>query len=384
MNFLNSGFIALVNWFISKIYRLVDDQTIQKLYSSTYLPHKSIIGNKGHTEIKLQVLPSQYLTQFNWVDSLRIDNATSKALSFSEIQNLKVLSAAGINVHRSLILLSSVCNSSGYLYKSGFQKDLVLHFFRIPDKVSCALSIINLFDGNYYHWVNDILPWIKVYLYIVKSIPEAKLLTNNFEEGSFQLQYLSLLGVSRDQIIMKRSNYTLVNKALVPHLPYLTISQNDRWNYMHILLPNNYHWLRKMLIRSLNKGDKNIYIKRKVGSRSVKNENEVVKVLSPYNFVTLELEQLSVGDQIKYFSAAECIVAAHGAGITNIAYCKQGVKLIEFFPADRSTLTTSAFYQISRFLEIDHHYIICKSDKQEDMYVNTNVLSETLEKLNMT
>jgi hypothetical protein len=66
--------------------------------------------------------------------------------------------------------------------------------------------------------------------------------------------------------------------------------------------------------------------------------------------VRLELEDLSIEDQINLFSNAEVIVCAHGAAMTNMLFCKPHTKLFEITCGS----TYHPFNTFSKILELRH------------------------------
>jgi hypothetical protein len=81
-----------------------------------------------------------------------------------------------------------------------------------------------------------------------------------------------------------------------------------------------------------------IYVTRRVaGKRSVVNESEVIDALAKRGFETVEAERLSAAEQVRTFAEAACIVAPHGAGLTNILFSELP-NVIELVPADRWNL----------------------------------------------
>jgi capsular polysaccharide biosynthesis protein len=81
-----------------------------------------------------------------------------------------------------------------------------------------------------------------------------------------------------------------------------------------------------------------IYISRaKAEKRRVVNEEEVLSILTPRGFVKVQLEDLSVREQIRLFSQAQAVVAPHGAGLVNTLFCNPGTPLVELFPSGKST-----------------------------------------------
>ena len=98
-----------------------------------------------------------------------------------------------------------------------------------------------------------------------------------------------------------------------------------------------------------------IYISRdKTTMRRVRNEPELVTFLERHGFAKVHLEDLDVLEQILLFEQAEFIVSPHGAGLTNILFCRPGTKLLEIFP-DRG-LHSSAFMRMATLLDISYGY----------------------------
>jgi capsular polysaccharide biosynthesis protein len=73
-----------------------------------------------------------------------------------------------------------------------------------------------------------------------------------------------------------------------------------------------------------------LYIDRR-GSRlrPLVNEDELVRALSAAGFLPVRPETLSVADQVRLFRGADVIVAPHGAGLTNLGFCRPGTRVIE-------------------------------------------------------
>jgi capsular polysaccharide biosynthesis protein len=77
--------------------------------------------------------------------------------------------------------------------------------------------------------------------------------------------------------------------------------------------------------------DRNVYIARR-GTRQVENATEVERFLLRRNFTFHTLDDLSIDDQIDLFSAADWVVAAHGAELGNLLFCQPGTKVLELSP----------------------------------------------------
>ncbi|MBO0906574.1 glycosyltransferase family 61 protein [Jiella sonneratiae] len=101
-----------------------------------------------------------------------------------------------------------------------------------------------------------------------------------------------------------------------------------------------------------------IYISRRDSKkRTIENEDEVIKFLENQGFKALELSRLTVREQISAFAAAEIVVAAHGAGLTNVIYCNPNVRVIEMLPR---SYQNPCFSTIGQALGID--WTVCVFD----------------------
>jgi capsular polysaccharide biosynthesis protein len=86
----------------------------------------------------------------------------------------------------------------------------------------------------------------------------------------------------------------------------------------------------------------------------VANEAALVDFLAEAGFVNVFLEELDVGEQIRLFRGAEIIVGAHGAGLTNILFCRPGTKLLELFPT--GGLHASSFIRMASLLGLEYAF----------------------------
>src|SRR5262249_38563514 len=90
-----------------------------------------------------------------------------------------------------------------------------------------------------------------------------------------------------------------------------------------------------------------IYVPRQ-GVRRVSNSDEVESAsrelgLEIYDFRT-------VANEFEYFRSAELVVGAHGAGLTNIAFCLPGTKILELVPSDH---VYPYYYTLAEAAELD-------------------------------
>ena len=119
-------------------------------------------------------------------------------------------------------------------------------------------------------------------------------------------------------------------------------------NYLRFLVNSNTKIQKKILWITRTK-------------RRVLNEKQIVKRLKiNYSVTIVDLEKISVVEQINLFNKHEVYIGPHGAGFTNIVFINSVYKrkLIEIFPED---LGTPTYCMISSSQNIKHYSYVGKS-----------------------
>ncbi len=116
--------------------------------------------------------------------------------------------------------------------------------------------------------------------------------------------------------------------------------------------------------QKINKYFSKIYISRKNSfHRSLINEDDVEKLFERYGFEIIYAEDHSLEDQIDMFSNASVVAGPHGAGLSNIVFCKRLSKLFELFSPRYSP---DCFEKISKIMRADYlSYLGDYSDQVE-------------------
>lgn len=77
-------------------------------------------------------------------------------------------------------------------------------------------------------------------------------------------------------------------------------------------------------------GPHNIYIARSdTANRPVTNEAEIQEIATRLGYVCVAPGSMSVHDQVRLFRGARIVAGPHGAGLTNLAFCQPGTKVLE-------------------------------------------------------
>jgi len=82
------------------------------------------------------------------------------------------------------------------------------------------------------------------------------------------------------------------------------------------------------------------------------NQQEVLQSLRPLGFKPVWLERLPLAQQIELFYRAECVIGPHGAGLTNLLFCRPGALAIELGTPYR---VLPCFAEIAHHRRLHHH-----------------------------
>ncbi|HET9019267.1 MAG TPA: glycosyltransferase family 61 protein [Acetobacteraceae bacterium] len=67
-------------------------------------------------------------------------------------------------------------------------------------------------------------------------------------------------------------------------------------------------------------------------NRVLANERELIALVERAGFTAVELSDKPVPEQVRLFATASHILAPHGAGLTNIGFCRPGARIVELHP----------------------------------------------------
>jgi capsular polysaccharide biosynthesis protein len=84
--------------------------------------------------------------------------------------------------------------------------------------------------------------------------------------------------------------------------------------------------------------------------RKLINEQDLLPVLEKFGFKRIFAEDFSLSEMCTLMRDVTHVVAPHGAGLSNIAFCQAGTKVLEIFSAHIST----EFCKISSMLKLKH------------------------------
>lgn len=241
--------------------------------------------------------------------------------------------------------------------------------------VSGSVAVIESIKSYcYYNWVFDIFSRLLVlqnndisydWLYVSSHKP-------------FMKELLLLAGVDAHKIITPSDDTVIqADEIIAPSLPRSAIEDG-------ILYPCKV-WHDKRTIDKLNQlilpltfkipdcFSKKVFISRSdTSNRQITNEDEIFALFEHYGFQRYSLSDLSIIEQAALFNRANIIVATHGAGLTNLIFCKPNTTVIEMF----QTLQGSHYFYLSKQLQLHYEYI--KTIDSEKNYTTSESLPLTI------
>jgi capsular polysaccharide biosynthesis protein len=191
--------------------------------------------------------------------------------------------------------------------------------------------------ANYYHWLLNSAPRWKLleaagrtraydYVLLTAAAPH------------FQDETLDRMGVPPNKRL-RCSTLSLLQfeRLVVPDMP-LPRCRVPSWVC---------DWVRSLFPERDPNAPKLLYVSRRAATRRrLANEPVVEPHLKKLGFSIVQPERLGLLEQVKLFSAAECIVAPHGAGLANIVFAPPGAHLVELFHPDAKAVCYQELAQV--------------------------------------
>jgi capsular polysaccharide biosynthesis protein len=202
--------------------------------------------------------------------------------------------------------------------------------FRLLRRIPGAALLIGIPESaNYYHWLLNSAPRWKL-LDAAGCTQAYDYVLLNGSGPAFQDETLDRMRVPWEKRLRCSTRFLFqFERLVVPDMP-LPMFMVPRWAC---------DWVRSLFPERDPNAPKLLYVSRRAASRRrVTNEPLLEPHLKKLGFSIVQPEHLPIVDQAKLFSAAQCIVAPHGAGLTNIVFAPSGAHLVELFhPGAKAT-----------------------------------------------
>lgn len=185
-----------------------------------------------------------------------------------------------------------------------------------------SLNLATPYSTNYYHWLSEALPGLRALGTELDQVDRVIIPP----ASAFHLQTLAALGIYRNRIL------ELDNQSHLQCETLLTLSIQRSF----AARPQSVQWLQDTLAVQdgiQNKKGKRLYLSRDdAGWRNNNNEEQVIEILSRYGFEAIQPSAYEFSQQVALFGEASTVISAHGAGLTNLVFCKPGTRVLEILP----------------------------------------------------
>ena len=257
-----------------------------------------------------------------------------------------------------------------------------------------AIHLCKEHDGNYFHWVVEILPRLLMVERLVEDKTIPLLVSEALDSNLYEL--LRLVACQGRPILrLDPSRLCRVRKLIYPSdvSRILDIYEGETGYdtaYLAVdLIKPMIQRVRQACATSVGSRRRRLYLRRGSGYRLLLNERELEEQLAGIGFELLDLNGLSVAAQIELFSQAEIIVGPTGAAITNIVWCPEDTSVVVLHsdhpaiptcPSGRN-LRKFAGSRWRLFLENDHLTEPDKYSMHDDFTIDTSEVVKYVRKL---
>ena len=157
-----------------------------------------------------------------------------------------------------------------------------------------------------------------------------------------------------------------VCEELFPNVKIVVMPKGETWQFKHLLVPSASNsndgvitphlapWLRhfkgRLELKDLKPHRKIVVLRPGAVTRRIANSDELLLNLKGWE--TVVLDNMTIKEQIKTFAEASHVLAAHGAGLTNLLWCQPGTKVLEI--QQKSELHKKVYPVLSHHLGLEH------------------------------
>ncbi|HET7735957.1 MAG TPA: glycosyltransferase 61 family protein [Nocardioidaceae bacterium] len=220
--------------------------------------------------------------------------------------------------------------TSGYFGISSWREHPLFLRPQLPPIEKVDGTLLNLTtrgsSANYYHFLLDVLPRYGIFREALPDRwPDAVYVPHT---SRYQKQLLAMTGIDQLPLLPAGGGTALrADRLLVPSTPNQELAA-PTWVV---------DWLRRNLPASAASDlPTKLYVTRgdAPNTRRYVEEPELWPLLERQGFARVDPGTLTVQEQIDVFAAADVVVAPHGAALSNLVFCKPGVRILELFAAN--------------------------------------------------
>lgn len=189
-----------------------------------------------------------------------------------------------------------------------------------------TVSLLQFSAGNYFHWMLQGLPRLALILEVTK-IAEIDHFLVPARPAAFVLETLDRVGVPRDCLLdVDDPGPAYCAERLVAATMLAYTAPQPSWAV---------EFVRSLFPSPRGEDASFLYIERgATRRRPIVNEEHLVEQLGTLGFARVSMDGRTIAEQALLFARASCIVAPHGAALTNLVFARPGTPIVEIVPAN--------------------------------------------------
>lgn len=274
------------------------------------------------------VVAADDATSANYIERFEdCDRSTAAPVKFGTliVPRVKIWPKFGVHSSAAGSFADVYCNLAALANPKYEVPRLALRLLTARKRFQDAIFLGIAWWHNHYHWMIDILPRLDlVRPELEQGLPVIAPPDLGVPQRTALRAVLDGMGYHQTEIIQPQHRVCLIDRLVMP----------TQMAHPLDMSPKQVGLLRDAFLKDdASPGlPKRLYISRADAAiRRIKNEDELLSVLEPLGFVSVQLAKLTLGEQVSLFRQAECIIGHHGAGFTNVAFCSPATVFIEIF-----------------------------------------------------
>lgn len=240
---------------------------------------------------------------------------------------------------------------------------------------SPVISIAHGWYDNYYHFTLEVL--VKVFL--LKDYLNEATVIFPAKTSEFHRKWFEIIG-------LKNIRYIAENEVVVSPKVISCNFPNRDLNHHHLITPLFREWIiehakKRGFLETAQFSSKLFIDREKAAYRKIINHEEIRQVVKDAEIPILNLEELTLEEQINALYFAKHVSFVHGAGLTNILFCNPETLIFDFC---HKNFNQHCFYKLSVPLKLDYQLIKCEgNDVHElpgycDLFLPLNLVREII------
>jgi capsular polysaccharide biosynthesis protein len=209
-------------------------------------------------------------------------------------------------------------------------------------------SLLAMWSTSYYHWFHDVLPRLEA---AFPHLPRGTRFLINDRPASWQLDTLAAYGIQGEDLEIQPEDA----RTQIERLWFATPAGQTGFG-SHGLLKKVSTRLRSHFITPTEESPCGLYVSRSQSRcRRVVNEGELLAEIPAEHFKKVHCEDFTIQGQIALFWNARWVLAPHGAGLTNIMFCRHGTGVGEIHYAE--TVYNDHYWMLTQQFGLAHTHL---------------------------